>query len=89
MESDTGYIIISITLLAHLIVAWRTQVFINSSRLNSFQKRVNSLLNWLIPFIWALVIKTMIRPPKNPVTIKKDRKTPQSGEGPGSISIAD
>lgn len=86
MESDTSYIIVVVSLLVHLIVAWRTQVFINRCRLNDSQKRINSLLNWLIPFIWPLVIKTMIKPSKNLVTIKKDRKLKTGA--PGGESVA-
>lgn len=88
LESNTNYIIIIALSVAHLAISWRTQVLINRSLLNRFQKRVNSILTWLFPFIWAFVVKTMIKPPKNLVTIKKDRKTPISGEGPDSISVA-
>ncbi len=77
------------TLVVHLIVSWRTQVLINRSLLTLFQKRFNSILNWLIPFIWPLIVKIMIKPPANPVTIKKDRKTKMSGDGPASVSVAE
>lgn len=82
--------LIAVTVLVlHLIIGWRTQVLINRSLLTVFQKRLNSILNWLIPFIWPLIVKIMIKPPANPVTIKKDRKTKMSGDGPGSVSVAE
>lgn len=85
MASISNTLIIT-ALVVYLIVSWRTQVLINQSLLNHFQKRVNSILTWLIPFIWVLVVKTMIKPPENPVTIKKDCKTPMGGEAGQSVA---
>lgn len=62
-------------------------MLINRSLLNRFQKRVNSILTWLIPFIWAYVVKSVIKRSKPKVMTKKDRKIPISG-GEAGDSVA-
>ncbi len=88
MEFKTIHTIISLTVLVHLVISWRTQRLINSSWLTKAQKQVNSVLLWLLPFLWAFVVTKMIKPPKNPVTIKKDRKIEMGGNADGPISGA-
>ena len=82
----TVEILLLIAILAHLVISWRTQRLVNNSWLNPQQKRINSLLVWLLPFLWAFVVAKMIKPPKNPVTIKKHRKIKMGGNAPGSMS---
>lgn len=45
-----------------------------SEYLNQKQKRVNTILLWLIPFIWGYIIKNIIKPSKQEVMTKKKRK---------------
>ena len=58
-------------------------MLINRSSLNRFQKRINSALTWLLPFVWALVVKAIVKRPLPKVIIKKDRKTRMTGVAAG------
>lgn len=85
MHTNTNYILIAL-LVAHLVIGWRTQVLIFRLRLTPFQKFIHTLLNWGIPFLWAFVLKTLFKAPKNPVTIKKHRKRGMGGEAGNSVA---
>jgi hypothetical protein len=64
------------TLVLHLIVAWRTQRMINKTVvLTPNQKRINSTLNLLVPFLWSFIVLQMIKPSKVSVITKSNRKT--------------
>ena len=82
----TPKILLLIAILAYLVISWRTQRLINNSWLNPRQKRINSVLVWLLPFLWAFVVAKMIKPSKHPVTIKKHRKIKMGGNAPGPMS---
>ena len=85
MQSNTEYFLIAL-LVAHVIVGWRTQVLIARTRLTPLQKVIHTLLSWGIPFLWAFVLKTLFKAPKNRVTTKKDRKSKMGGEaGSGPV----
>ena len=58
-----GIIIILVVLLLHFIVAAIAQRrLINSNMFNLNRVIVNSILIWLIPFVWAMIIVAMTRP---------------------------
>ena len=46
-------------------------VILKTNMLNSNQKKINSILIWLIPFLWFWLIKGFIKPSKT--ITKKDR----------------
>jgi|GEM_PF-2385853 len=69
-------LIIIMLLLLHLGSAGRTQMLINATPLlNSYQKKLNSALIWIIPFVWSMITRSMIKPPKTTVMTKSKRKT--------------
>ena len=45
-----------------------------SEYLNQKQKRVNTVLLWLIPFIWGFIINNIIKPSKPEIMTKNKRK---------------
>lgn len=68
-------LILAILLLLHLIFGWRTQMMIHKTvMLNPFQKRINSILNWFIPFLWGFLIRNTIKPSEVDVVTKANRK---------------
>lgn len=74
-------IFLGIVSLLHVIYAWRTQLKINeTTSFNSFQKRFNSVLIWVIPFFWSLITRSIIREPKIQVMTKSHRKRGSSGD---------
>ena len=55
------YFFFFILFIAHLIYTYRIQQKINSNiLLSKKQKKMNSILIWLIPFIWYNIIKDLI-----------------------------
>ena len=68
-------IFLVIAILPHLVLAGRTQVkIIKTTYLNESQKIFNSALNWIIPYAWGFIIRSMIVEPKIKVVTKNDRK---------------
>ncbi len=73
-------IFLVIALLPHLVFAGITQVKIAKTKyLNTNQKTFNSILNWVIPYAWGFLIRSMIAEPKHMVTTKKNRKRNSGG----------
>lgn len=61
--------------MPHVILAAITQVKIFRTKyLNVYQKTFNSIMNWVIPYAWGFLIRTMIAEPKIKVLTKKDRR---------------
>jgi len=55
--------VITIMILAYLYVSIRNQIRISKSdMINKKQKVINSLLLWMIPFIWAIIVKESLKP---------------------------
>lgn len=55
------YLFLFIFFIAHLIYTYRVQLKINSNiLLSKKQKVLNSILIWLIPFIWYNIIKGLL-----------------------------
>lgn len=51
-----------ILMMIHLIICYRIQKYLKSTPLLSLnQKLYNSILLWLIPFLWAFVIQITIK----------------------------
>ncbi len=74
------YTFIGILLTIHLILTYRAQVLINKSdTFNSFQKKFNSALNWILPFFWSFLIRNVLKEPKNKVMTKSNRKNGSKG----------
>ena len=63
-----------LVLFALLLQVYCQAKLINSPSLTGSQKRLNSMLLWLLPVIWAIVLLPMLNKPKHQVTIKKHRK---------------
>lgn len=75
-----SYILTGVIFIGHLIFAWRTQIIINKTvLLTEKQQKINSLLNWIIPFIWSLVAFTMLKESKTPTMTKRNRKRSKGG----------
>lgn len=51
-----------------------SKIIDESEYLNHKQKRVNTVLLWLIPFIWGYLIKNIIKPSKPEIMTKSKRK---------------
>lgn len=69
-------IIISLLLICHLVFASITQLKINKTNtLSPSQKKINTVLIWIIPFIWAFIVRPFIKESKIKVMTKSNRKT--------------
>jgi len=67
------YILLIILFCTHILYTLRVQKKINSTiLLNKRQKKLNSIMIWLIPFIWYQLIKGFIHP--NPEIMTKKRR---------------
>jgi hypothetical protein len=67
------FIVLIITI--YLIYSIRlTKLIEESAYLNHKQKRVNTVLLWIIPFIWGYLIKNIIKPSKPEIMTKSKRK---------------
>ncbi len=89
MTINTTYILITAISLAHIFICWRTQLLINGSFLTSFQKRLNSVLIWVLPFLWAFIVRSVVKRSEIKVMTKKDRKIRMSsGEAGESVAGA-
>ena len=73
MSNNSLYIGI-VFLIAYLFLTISTQIKISKSNyFNKSQKTANSILIWLIPFIWALLIKSFLKP-NDTGTMTKDKR---------------
>ena len=74
-----GIILFLIVLVLHLTYAASTQNKITRTHsLSNERKRLNSILTWCIPFLWALLVRSIIKEPKLTV-MTKNRRKPNSG----------
>lgn len=68
-------ILCALLLLAHIIFAAITTTFIQRSNLiEQPQKRLNIILTWVFPIVWALVARTFLKPEASKTITKADRK---------------
>ncbi|WP_109829529.1 hypothetical protein [Reichenbachiella versicolor] len=68
-------IFIIVTSLPHIILAVITQMIIlKTTKLNPNQKIINTILNWVIPYVWGFIIRKMIKEPVLKVYTKQNRK---------------
>ena len=75
---------IAFLLIVHLIIAWRTHIFILKSRkLNESQKSLNLLLNWSIPIVWSIIVRMILKETKIKVMTKKNRRRKSSSNSNG------
>ena len=69
------YIIFVLIFICHIAFAWRTQLMINRSIVfNSFQKQFNSILSWVIPFLWSFIVRSVLKERNNSVNTKTRRR---------------
>ena len=67
-------------LLTYFYVTIKAQRKINSTiMLTKKQKTINSILIWLIPFIWYFLIKHLIKPDNNIMTKAKRKELIKKG----------
>jgi len=75
MSLELKYIALIIVFLLYLICSIRGQLKVNSSIvLTRKQKIWNSILLWLIPFLWYYMSKDIINPDNGVMTKKKRDK---------------
>ena len=68
-------LIFIIFIILHIAISLPIQIKIsNTITLSKFQKKINSILLWLIPFLWALIVKSVLKSTKGFVDNKKDIK---------------
>ena len=63
-----------LSVFALLLQVYCQARLVNSPVLSKQQKRLNSILLWVLPVVWAIVLLPMLRRPQHQVTIKKHRK---------------
>lgn len=71
-------IIIGLIFITHVLLAYRTQLLINDSDyLTASRKRINTILNWTIPFVWSFVARNYLKAEKLTAMTKskRDRKS--------------
>jgi len=68
--NQIGYIIFIGYLIFSLVVEIR---IIRSQLINSTQKLFNSILLWIIPFIWGLLVINLLKP-NNPGVMTKEQR---------------
>ena len=54
-------------------------IILSSNKLNEPQKKTNIWLNWIIPFVWALIVKIILKEPKIKVMTKRNRRRKSGG----------
>lgn len=71
---NLGSTIICILLgLTHVIFAIRfTKRIYRSNRFGETQKRLNTIVVWIIPFLWFLLIRDMLKPTEVMTKSKRD-----------------
>ncbi|MEO1050911.1 MAG: hypothetical protein AAFX87_09795 [Bacteroidota bacterium] len=69
-----------VALSLHLYLAYKTQLMIDKAIVfTTFQKRINSLLSWLIPFFWAYIVRFILKSSESKTMTKKDRDKDRGG----------
>jgi hypothetical protein len=71
------YLLLAI-LIVYLITSIRTQLWLNQVKvLSPSQKRIHTLLIWLLPLIWVRLIRRIVEPVKG--SWQYDRKREDNG----------
>lgn len=61
--SKVEVFVLSTVMILHAFFAFRyTKKILDSPRLKIPQKRINSAMVWLIPFLWYQMIKSLLEP---------------------------
>lgn len=71
---QTVYILISFYTIYSLIIQWKIY---RSQLINRQQKIFNSIFLWIIPFLWGILVLSLIKPANFGVIAKVQRKTRQ------------
>ncbi len=76
---NIGYIVLGIAVLFYLYFTIRIQIkIIKTISLNKNQKFLNSIFLWLIPFLWGIIIKALLKQDFSGTITKEQRKTNDS-----------
>ncbi len=71
-----GTTILKLMIISYLLFSWWiTRLILNSKYLDRKKKTKNIFLTWLIPFLWGLVVRGIIKPKDNEIMTKKKRKS--------------
>ena len=70
---DTTWII-SLVLAVLLLQGYCQVKLLKSHMFDKERKRLNSILLWVLPVVWAIVLLPMLHKSKYPAAIKKHRK---------------
>lgn len=77
------YVFLAIVFLPYLFISVKYQIRIIETVIWSRKQKIwNSLLLWLVPYIWAILIKEALEPIGG--SVKSDRKKRSSGSDVGS-----
>ena len=76
----TLQLILGILLLLHVYDSYTTQLMLNKANaLGDRQKQWNTILIWIIPLIWPLLVRSMIKEKRLTVMTKGKRKPNRRG----------
>lgn len=76
---NTGYIILGIVVLFYLYFTIRVQIkIIKTTYLEKNQKIINSVFVWLVPFIWGVMINSLLKNDYSGTITKEKRKIEES-----------
>jgi len=72
VEKQT-YFLIFVLIAYGLFSSWMTYKIAKTTFFGSKQKIVNIIFTWMIPFVWGLLAKSIIKPKENGVMTKSKR----------------
>lgn len=76
---DVGYMFWAVVALFYLYFTIKTQIkIVRTIDLNKNQKVLNSIFLWLIPFLWGLLVKTILKDGASGTVTKDKRKVKSS-----------
>jgi len=84
--SDTN-LVLGFFIILHIVLAiWAQISILKSNSLDNRQKWMNSILTWLIPFLWGMLVRKVIKRTDQDTMIKTKRKLIQN-QSVGSSTV--